>query len=72
MSTNGWKIRKCKVDLDGKRHDYEDMCATSGVTLFNVLKDIDPKDANINYAWYRNEVYKIIYAIEDSENKTLF
>ncbi len=72
MSINGHKIRKCKVDTNGKRYDYEDMCATSGVTLFNVLQDISPKDANINYSWYRNEIYKIIYAIEDSLNPTLF
>ena len=72
MSTNGCKIRKCKVDSQtGKRTNYEDICATSGVTLFNKLQDIDIKDAHINYGWYRNEVYKIIYAIEDSLNPTL-
>lgn len=72
MSTNGYKIRKCKIDQDGRRYEYEDICAGSGVTLFNVLKDISPKDAKVNYAWYRNEIYKIIYAIEGSQNKTLF
>ena len=72
MSINGHKIRKCKIDENGKRYDYEDMCATSGVTLFNVLEDISPKDAKINYSWYRNEIYKIIYAIEDSLNPKLF
>lgn len=73
MSTNGCKIRKCKVDSQtGKRTNYEDICATSGVTLFNKLRDIDIKDAHINYGWYRNEVYKIIYAIEDSLNPTLW
>ena len=50
MSINGHKIRKCKIDENGKRYDYEDMCATSGVTLFNVLEDISPKDAKINYS----------------------
>lgn len=72
MSTNGYKIRKCKIDENGKRYDYEDICAGSGVTLFNVLKDISPKDAKVNYSWYRNEIYKIIYAIEGSKNETLF
>ena len=71
MSTNGYKIRKCKIDPQTKlRYDYEDICATSGVTLFNKLQDIDLSKAHINYLWYRNEAYKIIYAIEDSE-KTL-
>lgn len=72
MSTNGYKIKKCKIDTTGRRYDYEDICATSGVTIFNILEDINPKDAHINYSWYRSEVYKIIYAIEDSLNPTLF
>lgn len=72
MSTNGYKIRKCKIDQNGRRYEYEDICAGSGVTLFNVLKDVSPRDAKINYAWYRNEIYKIIYAIEGDKNETLF
>ena len=72
MSTNGKKIRKCKVDRDGNRTNYQDLCATSGVTLFNILEDISPKDAHINYKYYYNEIYKTIYALEDSENPTLF
>ena len=73
MSTNGCKIRKCKIDpLTQRGYDYEDICATSGVTLFNKLEDIDLKDAKINYSWYRNEIYKTINAIEDSLNPTLF
>ncbi len=72
MSTNGYKIRKCKVDDLGRRFDYEDICAGSGVTLFNVLKDISPKNAKVNFNWYRNEIYKVIYAIEDSKNPTIW
>ena len=73
MSTNGYKIKRCVVDPQtGVRTNYADLCATSGVTLFNELKDIDPKTANINYGWYKNEIYKIIYALEDSLNLTLF
>lgn len=75
MSTNGYKIRKCKVQHVGTkeiRSDYEDICATSGVTIFNKLEDINIKEAHINYGWYRNEIYKIIYAIEDSLNPTLW
>lgn len=73
MSTNGYKIRKCEIDSEtGIRKNYTDLCATSGVTLFNELTNISPKDAKINYGWYRNEIYKIIYAIEDSVNPTLF
>lgn len=73
MSTNGYKLRRCEVDPQTKkRSNYADLCATSGVTIFNELKDIDPKTAHINYGWYRQEIYKIIYALEDSLNPTLF
>ena len=73
MSTNGYKIRRCVVDpKTGIRTNYADLCATSGVTLFNELKTIDPKTAHINYGWYKNEIYKVIYALEDSLNLTLF
>jgi hypothetical protein len=50
MSTNGYKIKKCKVGADGKRFDYQDICATSGVNLFNKLCDVDPKDAHVNFS----------------------
>ena len=73
MSNNGYKIKRCEVDpKTGKRSNYADLCATSGVTLFNELEEIDPKKAHINYGWYKNEIYKIIYALEDSLNPTLF
>lgn len=50
MSTNGYKLRRCVVDkATGKRTNYADLCATSGVTIFNELKDLNPKDAHINY-----------------------
>lgn len=73
MSTNGYKIRRCTIDKEtGIRSDYADLCATSNVTIFNELKDINPREAHINYIWYLNEIYKVIYAIEESQNKTLF
>lgn len=73
MSTNGYRITRCTVDSKtGIRSNYADLCATSGVTIFNELKDIKPKDAHINYLWYQREVYKIVNALEDSLNPTLF
>ena len=73
MSTNGYRIARCTVDpKTGTRSDYSDLCATSGVTIFNELKDIKPKDAHINYLWYQKEAYKIVNALEDSLNPTLF
>ena len=73
MSTNGFRIARCTVDpKTGTRSDYSDLCATSGVTIFNELKDIKPKDAHINYLWYQREAYKIVNALEDSLNPTLF
>jgi len=71
MSTNGSYLQKCRVDEKGKGYDYQSICASSGVTIFNVLTDIDPKLAKINYGWYRNEIYKIILPIE-TEQPTLF
>lgn len=50
MSTNGYRLCKCEVDpRTGKRSNYIDLCSGSGVTLFNELKEIAPKDAHINY-----------------------
>lgn len=50
MSTNGYRIKRCVVNPQtGIRTNYADLCATSGVTLFNELKNISPKDAHINY-----------------------
>ena len=50
MSTTGYKLRKCTVDpKTGVRSGYTDICATSSVTIFNELHDIDPKKAHINY-----------------------
>ena len=73
MSTNGYRIARCTVDpKTGTRSDYSDLCATSGVTIFNELKDIKPKDAHVNYLWYQREAYKIVNALEDSLNPTLF
>lgn len=73
MSTNGYRIARCTVDpITGTRSDYSDLCATSGVTIFNELKDIKPKDAHVNYLWYQREAYKIVNALEDSLNPTLF
>lgn len=73
MSTTGYKIRRCEVDpVTGNRTNYADLCATSNVTIFNELTNIDLKDAHINYRWYKNEIYKIIYALEDSLNFNLF
>lgn len=46
-----------KIDNDGK---IIDLCADSGVTLFNVLKDIKPKDAHINYTHYRRRIMDYI------------
>lgn len=72
MSTNGWRLRRCVVDKNGKRTKYADLCATSGVTIFNEFEDLDPSKAHINYNWYRQEIYKIIYPLEDSLNPVLF
>lgn len=73
MSTDGYKLRKCSIEpITARRYRYADICASSGVTIVNELDGFDFSKAKINYRWYRNEIYKIIYALEESLNKGLF
>ena len=62
MSTNGYKLIKC----DKTTKEKTDICADSGVTLFNVLEDVNVKDAHINYLYYRKQIYNYIYSLEDT------
>lgn len=56
VSMNGEHLQK----FDKKENKYTDLCADSGVTLFNVLEDIKPKDAHINYTHYRCKIMDYI------------
>lgn len=75
MSINGYKLSKCKIDSEGRKSQMTDICASSGVTIVNDLKafeEIPFEKAKINYQYYRGEIYKVIYPLEDSLNPTLF
>lgn len=71
MSRDGYRLKKYKLKGD-KRFQETDLCASSGVTIVNDLTDFNFNTAKINYEWYKSEIYKIIYALEDSLNPTLF
>ena len=61
MSTNGknlYKQRFINGQLEGSKIS---MCAGSGVTIYNKFDDKDISERNINYKYYLDEIYKIIY-----------
>ena len=47
------------------------LCAGSVVTIYNTFDDIPIEKRNVNYTYYRKEIYKIINALE-SKQLTLF
>lgn len=71
MSTNGARLIKFKVE-NGQKVRATNLCADSGVTIYNKFDNLPITQRHINYRYYLNEIYKIIYAIEDSLNPTLF
>ena len=71
MSTNGARIIKYKLE-NGEKIRPTNLCADSGVTLYNKFDNLPIEERHINYQYYLHEIYKIIYAIEDSLNPTLF
>ena len=71
MSTNGARIIKYKLE-NGEKIRPTNLCADSGVTLYNKFDNLSIEERHINYQYYLHEIYKIIYAIEDSLNPTLF
>lgn len=56
VSMDGQRLQK----IDKEKNKRIDLVADSGVTLFNVLEDIKPKDAHINYKFYRQQIYGFI------------
>lgn len=67
MSDIGYYMYKCKLvqTTTGKveRQNYISMCS-SGVTLYNEFDNVDIKKRRINYAYYLNEIYKILSKME--------
>ena len=63
MSTNGKKLIKYKME-GGKRIRPTDLCADSGITLYNKFDDKPISERNINYRYYLHEAYKIIDVLD--------
>lgn len=59
MSTNGKSLIKYELK-DGIKIRPTLICAGSPVTIINDFKDLSTKDKNINYNYYKREIYKII------------
>lgn len=66
MSTNGQRLMKYKLE-DGVKVRPTNMCADSGVTLYNKFDDISISHRHINYRYYLNEVYKIITPLNSQQ-----
>lgn len=66
MSTNGQRLIKYKLENDVKVRPTN-MCADSGVTLYNKFDDISISERHINYRYYLNEVYKIITPLNSQQ-----
>ena len=71
MSTNGARLIKYKLE-NGVKVRPTNLCADSGVTIYNKFDSLPISERHINYRYYLQEIYKIIYAIENSLNPTLF
>ena len=64
MSTNGPWLYKCKVDSNGIRSNYINLCTDSGVTIVNQLNDNTPFPTNINY---QSKARKIINSFNNQQ-----
>ena len=70
MSTDGKElVKKDPEDNTGRKPTA--LCAGSVVTIYNTFDDIPIEKRNINYTYYRKEIYKIINALE-AKQLTLF
>ena len=63
VSTNSPYLFKCEI-INNKRTGYINMLCASGVTIVNDLNQIKEFPNNINYNYYIQEAYKIIYGFK--------
>lgn len=66
MSTNGKELIKYIKEEDLKIRPTL-LCAGSPVTLINKFNDLSIKNKDINYNYYRKEIYKIIDTMENNQ-----
>ena len=66
MSTDGKPLIRYSV-TDGIKTRPTLLCADSPVTILNDFDDLSTKGKNVNYNYYRKEIYKIIYQMEPKQ-----
>lgn len=66
MSTNGKELTK-KDPMDDSGRKPTALCAGSVVTIYNKFDDVPIEKRNINYSYYKKEIYKIINALESKQ-----
>lgn len=66
MSTNGKRLIKYKIE-SGNKVRQTNICADSGVTIYNKFDNIPIEDRNINYRYYLHEIYKIIDVLDNRQ-----
>ena len=67
MSKYGSQLIKYEMDYTGKKLRRTTLCSSSSVTLLNKFDNLSVKDKHINYLYYKNEIYKIVDALESQQ-----
>lgn len=67
MSKYGSQLIKYEMDYTGKKLRPTTLCSSSPVTLLNKFNNLSVKDKHINYLYYKNEIYKIVDALESQQ-----
>ena len=67
MSKYGSQLIKYEMDYTGKKLRPTTLCSSSPVTLLNRFDNLSVKDKHINYLYYKNEIYKIVDALESQQ-----
>lgn len=63
MSKDGGRLIKYKIEKGGKAKATM-ICASSLITIYNKFDNIPFEKRNINFRYYKNEIYKIINSLE--------
>lgn len=64
ISTNGYKLYKCKIDEKGNKSNYISILKDVGVKIVNNLKELKEFPKDINYTYYETEARKIVHAFK--------
>ncbi len=66
MSTNGKPLIRYSI-VNGIKTRPTLLCADSPVTILNNFDDLSTEGKDVNYNYYRKEIYKIIYQMEPKQ-----